>query len=156
MVGAPGKPRVAAKERQHARAKRSRRIGRTGKPLSGRSYAAVALAQRLPAASTGPGVRSPRMATIRIDRPHHMAKAQAKALAERLAHDFEQRFELDWRWDGDDVHFRRPGMSGQMHVGETNIVLEVRLGMLLSPLKPAIERQMNAQLDALDRGPTNA
>jgi putative polyhydroxyalkanoate system protein len=96
------------------------------------------------------------MATIRIDRPHHMSQREAKALAERLARDFEKRFELAWHWDGDDVHFRRPGMSGQMHVGDTDIVLEVRLGLLLTPLKPAIERQMNAQLDALDRGPTSA
>jgi len=96
------------------------------------------------------------MATIRIDRPHHMSQREAKSLAERLARDLEQRFELAWRWEGDDVRFRRPGISGSMHVGETNILLEVRLGMLLAPLKPAIERQMNAQLDALDGGPTRA
>jgi len=96
------------------------------------------------------------MATIRIDRPHHMSQPEAKALAERLARNLEQRFELAWHWDGDDVHFRRPGMSGQMHVGETDIVVEVRLGMLLAPLKPVIERQMNAQLDAIDSGSTRA
>jgi len=96
------------------------------------------------------------MATIRIERPHHMSQPEAKALAERLARDFAERFELAWHWDGDDIHFRRPGMSGHMHVGVTNIGLEVRLGMLLTPLKPAIERQMNAQLDALDPGATSA
>lgn len=96
------------------------------------------------------------MATIRIDRPHHMSQREAKSMAERLAGDFEQRLGLAWHWEGDDVHFRRTGMSGSMHVGETNIVLEVRLGMLLAPLKPAIERQMNAQLDALDGGGTRA
>ena len=96
------------------------------------------------------------MATIRIDRPHHRSRADAKALVERVARDFEKQFNLAWRWDGDDVHFARPGVSGFMHVGETNIVLEVRLGLLLSPLKPAIERQMNAHLDTLDRPPTRA
>ncbi|HJU21476.1 MAG TPA: polyhydroxyalkanoic acid system family protein [Casimicrobiaceae bacterium] len=90
------------------------------------------------------------MATIRIDRPHHRSQDEAKALADQLAHDFETRFALKWRWEGDDVHFTRPGVSGRMHVGETNIVLDLHLGLLLAPLKPAIERQVNAKLDALD------
>ena len=90
------------------------------------------------------------MAMIRIDRPHHLSQAEAKALADQLARDFEKRFALRWRWDGDDVHFSRPGVSGKMHVGDTNILLELSLGMLLAPLKPTIERQVNAKLDALD------
>ena len=96
------------------------------------------------------------MSTIRIDRPHHRSQADAKALVERIARDFEKRFDLAWHWDGDDVHFRRPGVTGLMHVGETNIVLEVRLGLLLAPLKPAIERQMNAHLDHADDRATRA
>jgi len=91
------------------------------------------------------------MATISIERPHHLPQQQAKALAERVARDFEKRFDLDWHWEGDDVRFRRTGVSGVMHVGETNLVLEVRLGMLLAALKPALERQMNRELDALSR-----
>ena len=90
------------------------------------------------------------MATIRIDRPHHLSQDEAKALADRLARDFEKRFALKWHWEGDDVHFSRAGVSGKMHVGDTNILLELNLGMLLAPLKPAIERQVNAKLDALD------
>jgi hypothetical protein len=43
-----------------------------------------------------------------------------------------------------------------MQVGATHIVLEVRLGLLLAPLKPAIERQMNAHLDRLDDRVTRA
>lgn len=85
-----------------------------------------------------------------------MSQPDAKALAERLARDFETRFGLAWQWDGDDVRFQRRGIAGQMHVGPTNIVLEVRLGMLLAPLKPAIERRVNAELDALGRRSTSA
>lgn len=79
-----------------------------------------------------------------------MSRADARALVERVARDLEQRFDLAWRFDGDDVQFARPGVSGHMHVGETNFVLDARLGLLLSPLKGAIERQVCAQLDALD------
>jgi putative polyhydroxyalkanoate system protein len=96
------------------------------------------------------------MATIRIDRPHHMSQRDAKALAERLACDFEKRFELVWRWDGDAIHFERRGATGQMQVGPTNLLLVVRLGMMLAPLKPVIEKRVNAELDALDPRATRA
>jgi putative polyhydroxyalkanoate system protein len=49
------------------------------------------------------------------------------------------------------VHFQRPGVSGSMHVGRSEITLDVKLGLLLTPLKPAIEREIHAQLDKLTK-----
>jgi putative polyhydroxyalkanoate system protein len=101
-------------------------------------------------------LREARMATISIDRPHHLSQQKAKDLAERLARDLAQRFGLAWDWDGDDVRFRRPGVSGRMRVGETMLTLDVKLGLLLSPLKPTIEREIYAQLDRLAGGAQTA
>lgn len=89
------------------------------------------------------------MATISVSKRHHLSHKKAKAVAERLANDLEQRFDLAWSWQGDHVHFERPGVSGTMHVGTTDIRLDVKLGLLLTPLKPAIEREIHAQLDKL-------
>ena len=96
------------------------------------------------------------MATIAIDRPHHLSQQKAKRLAERLARDLAQRYGLACDWDGDDVRFRRPGVSGRMHVGRTTLTLDVSLGLLLSPLKPTIEREIHAQLDRLTGGAKTA
>jgi putative polyhydroxyalkanoate system protein len=92
---------------------------------------------------------------LSIERPHHLSQGQAKALAERLARDFEGRFGLAWHWDDDVIHFRRTGVSGSMRVGPATIALELTLGLLLGALKPAIERQINAELDRLT-GPEQA
>lgn len=89
------------------------------------------------------------MAKISIGKRHHLSHRKAKSVAERLANDLEQRFALAWNWDGDDVHFERPGVSGSMHVGKSEIRLDVRLGLLLTPLKPAIEKEIHAQLDKI-------
>ena len=89
------------------------------------------------------------MATISITRPHQLSHKKAKIVAEKLANDLQQRFALAWRWDGDHVHFERPGVSGRMHVGKSAITLEAKLGLLLSALKPAIEREIHAKLDTL-------
>jgi putative polyhydroxyalkanoate system protein len=89
------------------------------------------------------------MTRISIGKLHRLPHAEAKAVAERLASDLEKRFHLAWNWDGDDVCFRRPGVSGNLHVGESKLTLDVRLGLLLTPLKPVIEREIRAQLDRL-------
>jgi putative polyhydroxyalkanoate system protein len=78
------------------------------------------------------------MAKISIARKHALSHKKAKDVAEKIAKDLNQRFELDYAWDGDHVDFERPGVSGRMMVGKDEIALNVNLGWLLSPLKPAI------------------
>jgi putative polyhydroxyalkanoate system protein len=92
------------------------------------------------------------MPHLSIERPHHLPQAEAKALAERLARDFEQRFGLVWRWDDDVIHFQRPGVSGSMRVGPATIALDLTLGLMFGAMKPVIERRINAELDRLGDG----
>lgn len=96
------------------------------------------------------------MARISIGKAHQLSHKKAKIVAERLASDLEQRFNLAWNWEGDHVHFERPGVTGSMHVGKSRITLDVKLGLLLTPLKPAIEREIHAQLDKLADGQDTA
>jgi putative polyhydroxyalkanoate system protein len=89
------------------------------------------------------------MPTISISRPHALSHKKAHDAAERIARDLKRRFELDYVWEGDDVSFQRPGVTGRMHVGKDRVALDVKLGFLLTPIKPAIEREIHAQLDKL-------
>ncbi len=89
------------------------------------------------------------MPTISIKRRHTLGHAQAKAAADTIARDLNQRFDLAYEWDRDDVSFERPGLSGSMHVGESDVRLEVKLSLLLTPLKGPIEREIEKKLDAL-------
>lgn len=89
------------------------------------------------------------MATISISRKHSLSHRQAKAAAEKIAKDLKKRFELDYEWNGDHIEFARTGVTGYLRVGKDRIALEASLGWLLTPLKPAIEREITAQLDKL-------
>ena len=89
------------------------------------------------------------MATISIARKHALTHKKAKDVAEKIARDLRKRFELDYAWEGDHIVFERPGVSGRMLIGEDKIRLDASLGWLLTPLKPAIEREIVAQLDKL-------
>ena len=68
------------------------------------------------------------MSRISIGKTHHLTHRKARSVAERLARDLGQRFDLVSEWEGDRVHFERPGLSGSMHVGKSRITLDVTLG----------------------------
>lgn len=89
------------------------------------------------------------MPVISIARKHALSHKKAKDVADKIAKDLKKRFELDYAWDGDDVDFERPGVAGRMHVGRDSISLDVKLGLLLTPLKPVIEREIHSALDKL-------
>jgi putative polyhydroxyalkanoate system protein len=89
------------------------------------------------------------MPTISIARRHKLTHKKARAAAEKIAKDLRKRYELDYAWNGDRIEFERTGVSGHLSVGKERIALEVSLGWLLTPLKPAIEREITTQLDEL-------
>jgi putative polyhydroxyalkanoate system protein len=89
------------------------------------------------------------MSTIAIKRRHSLDHKRAKAAAEKIARDLEKRFDLDYSWDGDRIAFQRPGLSGTLQVGKTDVRLDVELSFLLTPLKGPIESAINKELDAL-------
>ena len=89
------------------------------------------------------------MPTISIKRRHKLDQKRAKAAAEKIARDLNKRFDLAYEWEGDHIAFERPGVSGSLHVGKTNVQLDVELSFLLVALKGPIEREIHKQLDAV-------
>ena len=89
------------------------------------------------------------MSDISIRRPHNLPLAEARRLAEQIAAKLGQRFALDYAWRGHALEFSRDGVEGKLVVAAKEIHLQARLGLLLSFLKPAIEEEIEAQLEAL-------
>ena len=89
------------------------------------------------------------MPNISIRRRHNLDHKKAKAAAQKIARDLGKRFDLEHEWDGDQVRFERPGLSGNMHVGKSEVRLDVELSLLLLPLKGPIEQAIQKELVAL-------
>jgi putative polyhydroxyalkanoate system protein len=87
--------------------------------------------------------------SISIKRRHKLSHKKAKEAAQKIARDLNKRFDLAWEWQGDDVAFERPGLSGTLHVGKADVRLDVELSFLLSVLKGPIEQEINKELDSL-------
>lgn len=82
------------------------------------------------------------MATLSIARKHSLSHKQAKAAAQQVADDLKLRFDLNYEWHGDSIAFERPGLSGEMHVGRSEVRLDCELGILLSLLKSRLEAEI--------------
>lgn len=87
------------------------------------------------------------MASLAIVRKHHLPHRKAKDAAQKVADDLRSRFDLQYRWRGDDIEFRRSGLHGVLHVGADEVRLDCELGFMLAVLKPAIEKEVHRELE---------
>jgi putative polyhydroxyalkanoate system protein len=94
------------------------------------------------------------MSTIDVRRSHTLSKQEARTKAESLAESMGQRFELDWRWEGDRIVFDAPrgkakGTKGTVDVGDREVRVQIDLPFLLKVLKGTVESKVNAKLTEL-------
>ena len=89
------------------------------------------------------------MADIHIVRAHSMPLKKARDAANDLAAKLQDKFDLQSEWDGDTLNFQRPGVTGSLALGKSEVTIDVRLGLLLSAFKGAMEEQIGEQLDTL-------
>ncbi len=78
---------------------------------------------------------------------HTMPEEEAQKAADELAGDLAQKFEINYGWEGDHIHFERPGVNGQITVRENEIRIRARLGLMLIFLKPVIEEEITQYLE---------
>jgi putative polyhydroxyalkanoate system protein len=94
------------------------------------------------------------MATIDVRKNHALSKDEAKKKAEELAKSMQQKFDLDWKWEGDRIVFAAPrgaakGTSGSVDVGDRDVRVQIDLPFLLRMLKGTVESKVNEKLNQL-------
>lgn len=87
------------------------------------------------------------MATLSIAKKHHLSHKQAKIAAQKVADDLKDRFDLRYQWRDDCITFERPGLTGEMHIGQSEVRLDCELGFLLAMLKPKLEAEIHKEFD---------
>ena len=85
------------------------------------------------------------MALIAIEKKHSLSHQKARTAAVKVAKDLNARFDLEYEWEGDHIEFKRPGLTGALHVGKDAVRLDCQLGFMLSLLKPTIEAEVHKQ-----------
>jgi len=88
------------------------------------------------------------MSHIDMRARHTMPTEDAQHAADELARDLAEKFEIDYGWDGDHIHFERPGVHGMITVRENEIRIKAVLGLMLIFLKPVIEDEITQYLES--------
>jgi putative polyhydroxyalkanoate system protein len=94
------------------------------------------------------------MSTIDVRRPHSLTKEVARQRAEDLAKTMGEKFELDWRWEGDRIVFeaargRAKGTRGLVSVTDRDVRVEIDLPFMLRVLKGTVESKVQEKLREL-------
>lgn len=87
------------------------------------------------------------MSEIDIRKTHAFDLAGAQQVADDLARDLSNKFDVKYHWDGDVIVFERTGCHGEIRVDADCVHVHARLGFFLSYLKSAVEREINRYLD---------
>lgn len=87
------------------------------------------------------------MSTIDIRRKHALSLTAAKKQADVMAAHLGEEFSLESTWQGDELHFTRPGVKGVMKVAKDEVHVTAKLGMLVALLKGQIEKRLHAHFD---------
>ena len=90
------------------------------------------------------------MATVEITREHTLGKDVAKERAQQMAEKLSAKLGAECTWQDDELTFQRSGVDGSIQVGDDQVRVAVKLGMMLTPMagmvKGEIEKALNRYL----------
>ena len=87
------------------------------------------------------------MAGIDIRHTHSLPAAKARKAVEQVAKKLAERFDMEYGWDGDTLHFNRSGVDGKIELAAKHLHVTAKLGFLLSALQGSVEKEIRRVLD---------
>lgn len=87
------------------------------------------------------------MSNIDIHATHRLGHAQALAAAAALSRDLAEKFNIDYHWEDEVIHFQRPGVRGRILVREDELSIQAQLGLMLMLMKDSIEQEITRYLE---------
>lgn len=89
------------------------------------------------------------MSTISVQRKLNMSQEEAKKLAEQVGNKLENEYGVCFNWKDSEAAIKGPGVTGACEVGEGDISIKLKLGLMALPFKSRIEEEVNRYLDTL-------
>lgn len=90
------------------------------------------------------------MAQISINKPHNRSLEEVRSAAERLAQRLDEEYGVDHVWQGDNTvtfNCAPKGIKGTLTVGEGDVQLNIKLGLLASMFERTLRNEINTYLD---------
>ena len=87
------------------------------------------------------------MSKIHLRREHDLAPNAARKKVERVAEVLATKFDASCTWKGDVLLVEHPSVNGKVTVGRNDVVVEARLGFLVSMFRDRIDAELVRILD---------
>ncbi|HET6914125.1 MAG TPA: polyhydroxyalkanoic acid system family protein [Rhodanobacteraceae bacterium] len=87
------------------------------------------------------------MAIIDVTKRHDLGRERAREIVSGIGADLVRRYGVQTEWQGDTLLVRRAGIEGRIEVGEENVRMHARLGMMVGMLKGTIEQEIQKQFE---------
>jgi putative polyhydroxyalkanoate system protein len=84
----------------------------------------------------------PAMASIDITHRHSLPPEAARRAVVEAVVKLGQKLGVDYRWDGDTLHFQRQGVDGRIAMAPGQVHVSAKLGLLFSALKGTVESEL--------------
>ena len=89
------------------------------------------------------------MADIEVRRAHSLSLEEARKVAQQLADQLKDQFQLDSEWHGNTLKFNRSGVKGHVHVSDKDVALEISLGLMLKAFKGKIQSEVTKNMEKM-------
>ena len=86
------------------------------------------------------------MSRIDIRHAHSLSAASARQAIEEIAKKLQERFDVDYGWDGDTLKFSRSGIDGHIELADQALHVSAKLGFLAAMFKEPIEAEIKRVL----------
>jgi len=87
------------------------------------------------------------MNKIHIKRQHNLGRDQIRDRVDEIANTLKKELQAECAWKSDSLCFERPGASGSIDVSKDHVELNMKLGVLLTPMKGIIEKAIQKRID---------
>lgn len=87
------------------------------------------------------------MSTIKIVRPHTIDISQGKELLRSIAVRLSEQYSGSFQENAEGVVFKAAGVTGEIVLSATDVCVTAKLGLLMRPLKSAIEQLFHTEID---------
>jgi putative polyhydroxyalkanoate system protein len=86
------------------------------------------------------------VASLHIEHSTRFTKDDIRGKLGEVMGKIEERFSLKGSWRGDEYTFTRSGVDGKAVISDNRVVVDIKLGLMLSALRGVIESEMKTKL----------
>lgn len=87
------------------------------------------------------------MSDIQIERDHSLSLDNVRSLTEEVGSKLKSKYGGDYQMNGDTMCYKTSGVNAELRFDESNLCVNVKLGMLMKAFKGNIQTEVQRFLD---------